>query len=342
MNNLKMFIIIPLVFAMAIIPLPVFADEQKATEESKDYETVDIETSSNDAYSLKKRFSHHVYAGVLEGYDNNVFLDPSRKGDTFDQAMADITLRYRLTDKVDIKARYDFTSITYHEFTTLSMMDNDISASFEYYPHKQLRIEAGYDVDFIDYFKNKDADFTADGPFAGVRYYVNKNAYVGAKYQYYFYDYKHRDIRDGTNNKIDITREDHRNNISAEAAVYMGKLFLKLKNTYYFNESNDGYMDYYDYQSERVSLYTAYAVTKKLSLLLNGGYQYKDFKSRKTIDDPEKKEHDHLMRLGAGVNYEIIPSFYISANYTYRQNYSNNPIQEYSGSVTTAGISYFF
>lgn len=319
----------------------LFADEQEIVEKYKDYKVAEIESSSKNIYDLEERFTHHIYAGVSEGYDNNVFLDPSRKGDMFDQAMADIILRYRLTDKIDLKAHYDFTSITYHEFTTLSMIDNDVSASFEYYPHKRVRIEMGYDVDFIDYFKNKDGDFTTNGPFAGIKYYIDENTYVGARYQYYFCDYKHRDIRNSSNNKIDVTREDHRNNIVGEVVTHLGKLFLKVKNTYYFNESNDEYMDYYDYQSERVNLYTAYPLTKKLSVLFNGGYQYKDFKSRTITIDPNKKEHDHLMTLGGGINYKILPAFYISANYTYRQNYSNDPLQEYSGSVSTVGINYF-
>ena len=127
-----------------------------------------------------------------------------------------------------------------------------------------------------------------------------------------------------------------------EAVTHFGKLFVKVKNRYYFNESNDEYMDYYDYQAERVNLYTAYPLTEKLSVLLSGGYQYKDFKSRTITTDADKKEHDHLMTLGSGINYKILPSFYISANYTYRQNYSNDPMQEYSGSVSTAGINYFF
>ena len=161
-------------------------------------------------------------------------------------------------------------------------------------------------------------------------------------YQYYFCDYKHRDIRDGANNKIDVTREDNRNNVSGVVVTHLGKLFLKIKNTYNFNESNDGYMDYYDYQSDRVSLYTAYPLTEKLSILLNGGYQYKKFKSRTITIDSNKKEHDNLMILGGGLNYKMFSSFYISANYTYRQNYSNDPMQEYSGSVSTVGINYFF
>ncbi len=329
-------------FLLALMQLPLFADEEEIADKYNDYKVAEVESLTDNIYNLEENFTYHFYAGAHEGYDNNVFLDPSRKGDVFDQAMADIIARYRLTDQLDVKAHYDFTSITYHEFTVLSLIENDISASLEYYPHKRVRIEMGYDVDFVDYFKNKSGDFTTNGPFAGIKYYIDKNTYVSATYQYYFYNYKHRDIRNSSNNKINTTREDHRNNVTGEVVTHLGKFFVKLKNTYYFNDSNDEYMDYYDYQSNRINLYTAYPVTEKLSVLLSGGYQYKDFKSRTITTDSGKKEHDNLMTLGGGINYKLLSAFYVSANYTYRQNYSNDPLQDYSGSVSTVGINYFF
>jgi len=340
MQNIKKLFIV--FFLFFLICQPLFADEQEIADKYKDYKVAEVEASSKNIYNLEENFKYHFYAGASEGYDNNVFLDPSRKGDVFDQAMADIIARYRLTDQIDLKAHYDFTSITYHEFTKLSLIENDVSASLEYYPHKRVKIEMGYDIDFIDYFKNKSGDFTTNGPFAGIKYYIDKNTYVGAMYQCYFYDYKHRDIRNSSNNKIDTTREDNRNNVAGEVVTHLGKVFVKLKNTYYFNDSNDEYMDYYDYQSNRVNLYTAYPLTEKLSVLLSGGYQYKDFKSRTITTDSGKKEHDNLMTLGTGINYKLFSAFYISANYTYRQNYSNDPLQDYSGSVSTVGINYFF
>jgi hypothetical protein len=324
------------------IGLPVSADEEDTRDKHKVMQQPVAGKTTMASSGIKDKLSYNFYIGALEGYDNNVYLDSRRKGDTFDQAMADVVIRYRLNDRLDIKARYDFTSITYHRFTDVNMMDNQISASFEYYPQNRLKVEAGYLVDFVDYFKGKDSDFMMDGPFGGVKYYIDRNTYIGGMYQYSVYDYSTRKTRDGSNQITDITRKDKRNTIIAEFATYLGKLFVKVKNTYFFNDSNDRYLDYYDYNSERINLYAAYPVTERFTVLFNGGYQRKDFKSRTTTKDENKKEHDNIMMLGGGLYYKLLPSCSISLNYSYRQNYSNDPIQEYSGSIGTIGLNLSF
>ena len=339
-NTCRIFILC--FFISCYFIFPALADEEDARDKHKDLQQPSAKKASGAVSDVKDRLSYSAYLGILEGYDNNVYLNSARKGDTFDQAMADVVFRYRLHDKLDIKARYDFTSITYHKFTDVSMLDNQILAAFEYYPQNRLKLEAGYLVDFVDYLKGKDSDFMMDGPFAGARYYVNKKTYIGGMYQYNVYDYKSRKTRNNSDQETNITRKDKRNTVIAEFVTYMGKLFVKVKNTYFWNNSNDQYLDFYDYNSERINLYTAYPVTEKLAVLLNGGYQRKDFKSRTTVKDPSKKEHDNIIMLGGGLSYKLLPSCTISLNYSYRQNYSNDPIQDYSGSIGTLGVNIFF
>jgi hypothetical protein len=327
--------------ALNCIILPVLADEEDTRDKHKGLQQPVIQKPATTASGVKDGLSYNFYIGASEGYDNNVYLNSSRKGDIFDQVMADAVFRYRLNDRLNIKARYDLTSLTYHRFTDVNMFDNQVSASLEYYPQNRLKFEAGYIVDFVDYLKGSGSDFIMDGPFAGLRYYIDKRSYIGGIYQYNTYDYRSRKTRDISNQVAGITREDKRNTVIAEFATYMGELFVKVKNTYFWNDSNDQYLDFYDYNSQRIGLYTAYPVTEKLALLLSGGYQRKDFKSRTTIKDPAKKEHDNIMMLGGGVCYKILPACSISINYSYRQNYSNDPMQEYSGGIGTIGVNIY-
>ena len=121
-------------FIVCFFILPALADQEDARDKHKDLQQPSAKKASGTVSGVKDKLSYNVYLGILEGYDNNVYLNPARKGDTFDQAMADVVFRYRLSDKLDIKAHYDFTSITYHKFTDVSMLDNQVAASFEYYP----------------------------------------------------------------------------------------------------------------------------------------------------------------------------------------------------------------
>jgi hypothetical protein len=319
------------------------ADEEDTREKHKDASQPAVKAVRQGGKSdAQSRLSYNFYAGALEGYDNNVYLDSRRKGGLFDQFNADAVLRYAVNKALNIKAKYDFTGILYHEFTDVSMMDNQLSASFEYYHRNNVKVETGYGIDFVDYFKGKDSDLASDGPFAGIRYYIGRMAYMGGMYQYTVYDYRSRKIRDSSDTEIDLTRKDRRHTIIAEFATYLKKVFIKVKNTYFINNSNDEYLDYYDYSSERINLYAAYPVSEKLTVLINGGYQRKDFKSRVTKKDPSKKERDNIMMLGTGLFYQLSPSCSFNLDYSYRQNYSNDPIQEYSGSIITAGINISF
>ena len=341
MHKKRILILIIAIVISMVLSNNLFADQDSVRDKQKSQKESGARTKATSG-SVKDKMSYNVYIGASEGYDNNVYLDSSRKGDMFDQAMADIVFRYRLNSKLDIKARYDFTSITYHRFTKLTMLDNEVAASFEYYPWKNVKVEAGYNGEFVNYPNNKDGDFSTNGPFGGIRYYLNPKTYIGAWYHYHFYNYNDRKVRGPADNKLEQTREDHRNSIVGEIATFIGKLFVKIKNTYYFNESNDQFLDYYDYDSEKIMGYFTYPVTDKLSLQANGGYQYKNFKSRVITTSNSEKEKDNLMILGGGAYYEIFSNFYINASYTYQQNYSNDPIQDYSGSVGTVGINYLF
>jgi hypothetical protein len=295
--------------------VPAFADEKEDNRDRhKDIQQPSAGNRQAAISGIEDRLSYDFYIGALEGYDNNVYLDSRRKGDTFDQLMADAVFRYRLNNRVNLKARYDFTGIIYHRFTDVSMLDNRISACLEYYPQNRFRIEAGYVLDFVDYLKGSDSDFMMDGPFCGVRYYINKKNYIGGAYQYSSYDYRSRKTRDVSNQVTDINRKDKRNTIVAEWASYVGRLFLKVKNTYFWNDCNDSYLDFYDYRSERIGLYTAYPVTDRFTLLLNGAYQRKDFKSRTITTDSSKKEKDDIMILGGGLYYKASPSCSVSLN----------------------------
>jgi len=335
--------IIILIFAGTFIFVSSFfasADEEESRQKHKDYSQPNI-NSQTEATTVSDKFKTSLSLGAVEGYDNNAFLDSKRKGDLFDQALADLAVKYRASDDLNVKAVYNFSSITYHEYTVLSVIDNDLSASFEYYIGNNIKAELGYNVDFIHYINDDEGDFYTDGPFGSLRLYLSPTSYIGGRYQYKLYDYDKQKIRLGGNKESSIAREDKRHLVTAEGAKYFDKFSLKIKNLFSLNDSNNEYMDYYDYWSNKTMGYITYNVNDKLYLLLNGGYQRKEYESRQ-ITTSNKAEEDDLMILGCGLYCEIMPKLYLSASYTYRQNYSNDPFQEYSGSITTAGINYFF
>ena len=292
--------------------------------------------------TVQDRFKLRTTVGLFEGFDNNVFLDSSRQSDMFDQAGIGLGLKYDASRDLKLNVKGGLTTITYHEVTDATMLNSNAKAFFDYFCGP-VKTYAGYGIDDYYYPRNEDGDFFVHGPFAGARYYcLDPKFYLGAMYNYEMYDYQHRPIRNGEDAVLEQDRDDKRHNIIGESGIYCGKTVYKLKNTLYFNDSNDEFMDYYDYWADRIMGYVTWPVwCDKLFVTLEGGYQYKHFYSRETTESTSK-EHDNLMILGAGFYYEICKSFYASFNYSYRENYSNNPVSEYSGSMYTAGVSYSF
>ncbi|MFH1848012.1 MAG: hypothetical protein ABH825_02195, partial [Candidatus Omnitrophota bacterium] len=118
---------------------------------------------------------------------------------------------------------------------------------------------------------------------------------------------------------------------------------LKLKNQYFQNDSNDQYLDYYDYSAYRVDATVVMPlVFKQLYGLVNLGYQYRDYDDRTTVDDSTKTQKDDLYSIVAAVIYDLNDAFSVSLNYTYNQNESNESYEEYSGSTLSLGAHYAF
>ncbi len=122
---------------------------------------------------------------------------------------------------------------------------------------------------------------------------------------------------------------------------YIKELLVRANGRIDFNDSNDEYMDYYDYIAYKMGLSVNMPVLKALYLAGHGSYRWKEFDTRKNAD-LSATETQKTMTLGGTAYYNIYKSAYISASYTYVQNYSNEPLNEYSDSITTAGVHIFF
>ncbi len=59
------------------------------------------------------RFNSKIAAAIKEGYENNVFLDSSRKGDWFTEKSVYAEGDYKITDKVSAGIEYDFIGLLY-------------------------------------------------------------------------------------------------------------------------------------------------------------------------------------------------------------------------------------
>lgn len=295
-------------------------------------------TAKNSIFNL---FDLKVAAAVKEGYENNVFLDSSRKGDTFTETDIYAEGAYKLTDRLGMGIEYDFIGLSYADHTDLDLMDNEGCAFLKYYIKDNFTLKAGYVLDSVWYLHDKDGTYFAPGPMAEVRCDITDSTYVKSSYQFRIYDYDKKRINDGAGQTLSTNREDHRHAATFEIGQYIKELLISAEERIDFNDSNDEYMDFYDYTAYKTSIFASMPVFKVLNLVAHGSYRWKDFATRKTAD-LSATEQQKAMTLGVTAYYNIYKSAYISAGYTYTQNYSNEPANKYSDSVSSAGIHIFF
>ncbi len=288
------------------------------------------------------------YADWYEGYDNNVNLDSTRKGDTYSELALEVGYKQPFKNDFDITLDYYLSALSYHEVTDGSFYDSNLSVELEkeiFDSKADLGLSSNFEYNY--YPKDESSVYYAIEPKVFIQHNFNENVYQKVIYSFLFKEYTDRKTQDTAGADKAADRKDLRNTIAHELrAIVFDEYVLKLKNQYFFNNSNDQYLDYYDYYSYRVDATAILPVFplffKDLYGLVNLGYQLRDYTARSLIDDTSRSEEDNFYNVISSLIYDLNDKLSLSFNYVYSQNESNEPSEEYSGSTFSLGFHYAF
>lgn len=285
------------------------------------------------------------YADIYEGYDNNVNLDSSRRGDIFTEADAQLGYKCHLTENVGAAINYYLNSVTYHKITDASFYDNSIALNLD-------RDLFGKTVNIFwtntgedNYYPNESGSgYMSYNSRMGIRNNINERFYHRLYYDFMYRDFPDRKSRDGDRVPRDSDLNDLRNGITYELCGLVYKdIYIKIKNQYYVNDSNEQFIDYYDYWAYRASVTAIMPLlTKRLYGLVGAGYQRTVYDSRQLVNDNTRTQKDNLYSAYSSIIFDVTKKTSISLNYIYRQNSSSEPSEKYSGSIISAGFHYAF
>ncbi len=284
-----------------------------------------------------------LFGGVLQGFDNNIFLDPSRTRDGFLQNSVAGELTYHCTDDVRLNLDTDVTNITYYRFNDNNLLD--------------IEGNPGIELDFLDDYLTFEADYKFEWLFFP---YDEDGSYISHQYSSFlqnniceeFYhrcgfrlEYKHftdRKANGPSNIKKSDLREDIRHTGEYELGIYLWD-FIKIKENIqiYRNDSNNQYYDYYDYYAFRTKTSIVAVFTEKLYSITSFAYTRKLYDDRLSTED-NTHQKDNFYVFNVSLLYELTPSFTLATGYSYRENTSNEPLEKYSGSICTVGLYYTF
>ena len=289
-----------------------------------------------------KPYKFFSSAGIFTGYESNVLLNNERKGDTFQEFYYYLSFLNKLPAGVNFKLSYDSDYLNYSEFTDYTNFINSLTVSFS----KKLSFfepEAGFNTSYIYYPHNRDDTFLFYKGFIKLNQKINRNLKHNVFVEIGRKNYSRRKaLSDTISSYQDKKQRDKRYGAGYEVSFKPNKkLSIRLKSAYYLNDSNASYMDYYDYRALRESLKVSYKLTKRLKVLTGFGYQHKLYKSR-DVSEGGCNERDKLYVGNLEFLYKLNRNADLSLYYSYRENSSNDDLEEYLDHTISCGIQYYF
>ena len=325
-----------------------FAQEPSLEEENKYYFTQPLDLVTSFTKPIKRHLRDNkidldFFAGVFQGYDNNVNLDPSRKKDGFLQTSLNTAVTYNYTDDIRLKVDNDSVYILYYKVSDADLFDSYTSAGVELDTFDDLfTVGADYSFEAVFFPRDDDSTYLANGLDAFVKQNINNYLSHKASYKLLFKNFTHGKALNTSGATTDDLRKDMRNGFEYEiSANAFERAIFKFKAHVYYNDSNDQYYNYYDYWSYKLKPSLIVMFTKKFYTIANFIYEQRRYEDRLSTKNSEH-EQDDTYTINTSLLYDLTPSFTVALNYSYIENTSNEPLQKYSGSTVTAGIYYAF
>ncbi|MBN2120311.1 MAG: outer membrane beta-barrel protein [Candidatus Omnitrophica bacterium] len=333
MNKFKSFFV---VFLMFLFCFSCFAKER------------DVPAYSDTPYYFDKIglfFTEGDYdftLGLTQGYDNNARLNPERKRDGFTQVFLRSRLTTAINKKTDGILEHQIMNFHYYDADELSLMRNEIRAGLEVDMKEDVAFMTNYRFGITSYFDTDIDDFYDHSIEFKCKHDLPDNFYHSLGYELMFRFYEERKARDFFGALADDVREDLRQTATYELGKFFTNDLLKLTFEYYYNNSNDLFVHFYDYHNYNTTASLTHLFSEDLFGYLSFSRRFRSYCDRTLALDPGSAEWDRTYTGSAGLYYNLTENFTIGLNYSYRQNWSNEPLARYSGSMCSLSAYYTF
>ncbi len=291
---------------------------------------------------VMQRFEWDLYLDVQQGYDNNVNLDSQRLADGFSQIVANAQTIYKLTDKIYVNAGTDVFNMIYYNQKNENIFDVAPYVGFDVEFTRDLIWYNKATYDFFWYPNSKEDTVVEIRAETSIRQYLMSNTYHQLTFEYTNRWYPDRKIFTVDGRKGNNDRRDERYKGKYRIATFYSKFVFRLDNEFYYNDSDDMFQDYYDYWVYRVRPSLLYFITDKFYIDTGLIYKYTDHDDRRSTANSMRTVKENLFIFSASAFYDLTKNVTMQFTYSYSENVSNEPIEQYSGSIVTGGFYYSF
>jgi len=284
-------------------------------------------------------------AGAFFGYDSNVNLSPLKKGDLFEEALASAAFSKSFFSKsLRLAVNYDLDALSYNQITDATNILNHIRMGLHKRLFSSFDVGSGYDLSAFYYSHNEDGTFLFHRCFVYGRQYFSPRIYHQL---FYNAGYKiHTDRKAlaeaiGTYQNKELESRRHEIEYSVALLPLKG-VYAGCSGRFTINDSNAKYLNFYDYKTYEASPYVSLRLTDKANLNTSFTYIRRNYKSRLVSTGTGSKEHDNIYLVNVNLSYSLNKNNLLSLIYTYRDNSTNEPLEEYNENVISVGWQYYF
>lgn len=351
-GNMKSFFEITLsslLLLVLLFNLTVFAQEAATVKSEDKYSYLEtlghLEklTEPLKRHLKENKIELEFFAGILQGFDNNVNLDPERKKDGFLETSLNTELTYNYTDDIRLKLENYTTNILYYNVNNSNMIDINNEIGFEVdLADDMFTIGANYALDPVVFANDMDGTYIGNQASLFLEHHITDYLYQKVGYKFLYKGFTNNKIREFDRTPTTILRRDSRNSVDYELGLYiMNKAIVKAYLEVFRNDSNYKFMHFFNYWSFKVRPSFIYMFTDKLYASGSFTFQKRNYDDRLSSKNGEHVS-DNTCSFSVSGLYDLTKSFTVAVNYSYRENTSNEPLQKYSGSTMTAGVYYSF
>jgi hypothetical protein len=264
-------------------------------------------------------------AAIAQGYESNVNLDGSKRGDFFTQETLGMALNPALTSWLKGELAYDLLHTHYAELRDANLWMNTLSGTAQLSPHQRVRVDLGYEFSLVNF------PFDTSNSFADQRTGVSLwlahlhwlTHKVGWTYQRRLYDT--RKARDGSGaDLLGADREDQRHVVGYELRMKFPKTSARFGGELYRNFSNDLFEDFYDWEDYQVRGVLSRVLRPAWIGLLVSSYERRNYQQR-GVPVINVAERDDLFTLAASLIHLLTEDAQLTYSLSWRYQDSNDP-----------------
>lgn len=284
----------------------------------------------------------HLWTWTVANESNPALLK-SRSSAKYTEEYISSTLAYKLTPQLTWQAGYSLDALNYDEYTDGSTFTNSLTTKLLWRFAKPYRAELHYTFDDSDYPYDDGASTFDQKVHLRLR-----QSFLKKYYHYIGWTYLNKQYKDKLKRESDSTRiagkrrHDQRHTTIYEIGGSVGEgNTLKLKQEFYFNDSNEGHLDYNDAQDYKVKATFARDWTKQWTTTSGFTYELKRYEAR-NVSERGVAQQDYTKTYELGTTYKITDQVDLAYTWKYKQNDSNDTGQAYQDITNSLALTAAF